>query len=181
MCGGGGGGVAHITLDLNTVDDCVYLSPYMYMYISPPPPLSPSLPSFFSFPLLQGNYGGGLEPEQWAWRPMPYWGQPAILCGKRLLFLTHSLTDPPNSLHSLPPLSPSNRYKQLFDIEGESGVVVRGIGTCVGLIPKPPSLSVPVPICFPANVEVVRPASTQGDRSVPVMCMLFYIYYMYNN
>ena len=58
-------------------------------------------------------------------------------------------------------------------------MVVRGIGTCVGLIPKPPSLSVPVPVCFPANVEAVRPASTQGDRSVPVMCMLFYINYMY--
>ena len=88
--------------------------------------------------------------------------------------LTHSLT---HSLsHSLPPLSPSNRYKQLFDIEGESGVVVRGIGTCVGLIPKPPSLSVPVPVCFPANVEAVRPASTQGDRSVPVMCMLIILH-----
>ena len=27
------------------------------------------------------------------------------------------------------------RYQQYFDLEGESGIVVRGIGTCVFLIP----------------------------------------------
>jgi hypothetical protein len=54
-------------------------------------------------------------------------------------------------------------YKQSFDIEGESGVVVRGIGTCVGLVPKPPNLHGSIPVCFPATVEGLRPVSTQAD------------------
>ena len=57
-------------------------------------------------------------------------------------------------------------YKQFFDIEGESGVVVRGIGTCVGLAPKPPNLQGFIPICFPATMEGVRPVSTQTDGYV---------------
>ena len=55
------------------------------------------------------------------------------------------------------------RYKQFFDIEGESGVVVRGIGTCVSLIPKPPNLQVPIPVSFPVTLEGVRPISIHAD------------------
>ena len=68
-------------------------------------------------------------------------------------------------------------YKQSFDIEGESGVVVRGIGTCVGLVPKPPNLHGSIPVCFPATVEGLRPVSTQADGYVHVcevwvLCLL---------
>ena len=55
------------------------------------------------------------------------------------------------------------RYKQFFDIEGESGVVVRGIGTCVSLISKLPNLQAPIPVSFPVTMEGVRPTSVHTE------------------
>lgn len=50
-----------------------------------------------------------------------------------------------------------HRYQQYFDLEGDTGIVVRGIGTCVTLIPGIPQSNIPV--LLPATVQGVGQAS----------------------
>ncbi len=52
-------------------------------------------------------------------------------------------------------------YRQRFDLEGESGIVVRGIGTCVRLVTGPSPVVVQLPL-----VEDSSPHH-HGDESSP--------------
>ena len=49
----------------------------------------------------------------------------------------------------------SHRYQQYFDLEGDTGIVVRGIGTCVSLGPDhhSPGSGSGLPVLLPANVQ----------------------------
>ena len=47
----------------------------------------------------------------------------------------------------------SHSYHQCFDLEGESRIVVRGIGTCVTVIPSCLSSS-PIPVLLPTALQV---------------------------
>lgn len=44
-------------------------------------------------------------------------------------------------------------YQQYFDLEGDTGIVVRGIGTCVSLIPKLHTATITPPIRLPPNIQ----------------------------
>ena len=63
----------------------------------------------------------------------------------------------------------SHSYRQCFDLEGESGIVVRGIGTCVTLIPS----------CLsPSTILVLLPTALQvgsvgnvPERYICVWCV----------
>lgn len=57
------------------------------------------------------------------------------------------------------------RYNQSFDLEGESGIVVRGIGTCVLLLPSHHSPTAPQP---PYNIQLPPGLQLAGSFDVAV-------------
>lgn len=115
------------------------------------------------------DYRGGRKCSHW----VRSWWSSAIS-----LFI--ALSPPLSFPLSLPrPFSVAlSSYRQCFDLEGETGIVVRGIGTCVSLIPKPqPTSAHQLPVLLPANIQggshaqasktTLQGSHTQVSRATP--------------
>ncbi len=58
-------------------------------------------------------------------------------------------------------------YRQRFDLEGESGIVVRGIGTCVRLVTGPSPVPVALPVLEDTSPHHHRDESPLGSDGPP--------------